>query len=410
MGNLLVLTGERYNLLETGLVLTVSSEDALYPKSRIYGRRPIQPFKFTSTTNQTITIDGNRIENGDLDDWSAGAPVGWTETGTVDETTTAGEFRSGSAAKIAALSNIVQDFTVRAGERIVINGWRRISAAPAVFEARLINLQTGRRWNGSTWVDTDSAFLTDSTNTSYTEYAATTATVEAFSAAQRDTYTLRLQLSHAGPSGTVMADDWFVWAEVDFASIHGHNLTALVAAQLRSSTDNFSASDVLQATMTKAQPSFFASITTVAHRYWRLRFSGTNHEPIRIGEAVIGQARVLTRKMSDAGYEIQYVENDSAAESETGEVMVVKRTDDARRILGMEFDFTSHAEYEEARDEVFRRSRGRAHPLVIVPDSARPDVIFGNIDNRWRVRRLLETLYSENALLVAEAPFPIVTA
>lgn len=406
-----MLLGERYNLFETGLNLTVTSEDAFYPKSRIYGRRPIQPFRFASAGvgGDSITIDGNRLRNGDLNSWTAGAPVDWVETGTVDETTTAGEFRSGSAAKIAALSRITQEFTARAGERIVINGWRRISAT-ATFEARLINVQTGRRWNGTTWADADNTFLSDSSNTTYTEYAATTATVEAFAAAERDTYTLRLDIRNAGIGGNAFADDWAIWAEVDFAAIFGHNIDATVPAQLRSSTDNFSASDVLQATMTKAQPSFYTTITTSAHRYWRLRFFGTNHEAIRIGEAVIGQYRTMTRKMSDAGIDMQYVENDNAAESETGELLVVSRADHERRIIGLEFDFTSHAEFEEGRDEVFRRSRGRAHPLIVVPDSSRPDVIFGHIENRWKARRVLDTLYRENVLYITEAPFPIVTS
>jgi hypothetical protein len=77
--------------------------------------------------------------------------------------------------------------------------------------------------------------------------------------------------------------------QVTFCSVHGHNIdSGVTAIQLRKSSDNFSANDVLVVTMTKATPSFYDASFDQTERYWRLRFVGTNGDPLSIGEWVLG--------------------------------------------------------------------------------------------------------------------------
>ncbi len=416
MGSTLVLTGQRYNVLETGTV-TVSTEDSLYPATRLYDGRPIQPFKFSSTADQTIDIDGNRITNGNLDTWSGGAPSGWTVDGTVAETTTAGEFRSGSAARVDSNGSITMTFWARSGERIVINGWRRILAAgQGVAQAFLRNVNTGRQWDGSSWVSGVFAgpFLEDSTNTAYTEYGPTAVTVEAYSVTKTDLCQMELQLVNGDLTGGdyVFFDDWFVWPSIDFLSIHGHNIISSVSVALRRGS-TFPAGS-LEVTLTLDSPSFYTYRSTVRDdRYWRIIVSGDNLTAPYLGEVVLGRALALARKPDLGGVTLAERSEAIVATSEYGERHAVQRMTANRRRLAMGFRFATEATYTEARDEVNRRSGGvpSSYPFVIVPDSNRAEVLHGAlVGGEWGVRRLTTDYFSDNDILVEENAFPLLTS
>lgn len=420
MGNLRVLAGQRYNVLETGTV-TVSSEDPLFPASRLYDGRPIQPFRFTSNSSAAITVDGNRIVNGNLNTWSGGFPTGWdvpAGAGVVAETTTAGEFRSGSAARVNGGFQLQQDFTARAGERLVLNGWRRIlGAGQGVARAYLLNLQTGNYWTGSgqTWTDAITTFVNDSTNTSYTQYSGSP-TVEDFSTVLKDTCTLRLILSNADATATdyVFYDDWFLWPQITFASIHGHNIAAATTVELHSSTDNFSASDVTEGEfLFKEQPAFWNNFTVITNRYLRLAFSGfVQDELIYIGEAVIGYDTTPSQRI-DRGARLIEVTDDLASVGETGQRYAVQRSTHNRRVLELSFHFSTASAktyYENVRNELFRRAGGRIHPVVIVPDETFPEVIHGHIDSELGVVTELTDYMTGTEIRIAESPFPLLTS
>jgi hypothetical protein len=76
----------------------------------------------------------------------------------------------------------------------------------------------------------------------------------------------------------------------DYALIYGHDLfTQGATVEVRSSTDNFSASDVLQASSTPASNDpVLLTFNSASFRYWRLRFTGATAPSIAIG--VIGAA------------------------------------------------------------------------------------------------------------------------
>lgn len=74
----------------------------------------------------------------------------------------------------------------------------------------------------------------------------------------------------------------------DYALLHGHNLKSVGASvEVRGSTDDFGASDVLVASGTPASDEpFLLTWASVAYRYWRLRFTGSTPPAIPI--AAIG--------------------------------------------------------------------------------------------------------------------------
>lgn len=414
MGDILVLAGERYNVLQTGTV-TVSTEDPLYPGSRLYDGRPIQPFKTTGTTDETIDVDGNRVVNGNFDSWSAGAPTGWTVGGTVTEETVA--VRSGSAVRIngGGASYVLQRVTCRSGEQINIDGWRRILAAgQGQFKAYLLNRATNHYWDGATWATPFAPFVSDSTNTSYTQHSSTV-TVEGYSTVLADTCPIDLILLNDDPTATdyVYVDDWFIWPSIDFCAVFGHNLGSGTGIELlRGSSSPASTSETL---LTVKPTSFYVKLgTTRTTRYYRLRFvNPSNVEAFVLGEVVLGKVATLTRRMTDEGYTIQDEFDTIAAVSETGDHMAVSRSNGPRKNLSMEFRFTgtsADTDLDQQREELFERSQGDARSVVIVPDSARPDVVMGKIDRSFGVRRFLSDYYTGRTLVVNGLPFPLLTS
>jgi hypothetical protein len=76
---------------------------------------------------------------------------------------------------------------------------------------------------------------------------------------------------------------------VDYWAVYGHDLyTQGATIELRASTDNFSASNVLVDTLTPASNDAFARyVTSVSYRYWRLRITGTTMPSLAI--AALGE-------------------------------------------------------------------------------------------------------------------------
>ena len=71
---------------------------------------------------------------------------------------------------------------------------------------------------------------------------------------------------------------------VDYWAVYGHDLfTQSATIELRGSTDNFSASDVLLDTATRANNKALARyINSASYRYWRLRITGSTMPSIAI--------------------------------------------------------------------------------------------------------------------------------
>ena len=422
-----VLTGARFNLLESGTVTvssTVSTEDPLFPRTNLYDGRPSRPFRMLTSAALTsiggisicdVTVDGNQVLNGNFDVWSAGTPVSWTEndTGTaaVTETTTVGEVVTGSAAKLAAGTGnayLWQDIVVRSGQKRRIEFFARADAGG--LDVLLQNLATGNGWNGSAWVAGAATPVAIGTVATMTAFGANY-TVEPFSTTQTDLCTLRILIAATGTK-TGFVDDLYDFPAVDVMTMHGHNLEpGGFLCVLRSDTAAFAGAGTLEATAVVAQPAFYVLLAAAVYRrYWRVRVTGSWWQTLicEIGELVIGQAYSLLQGAT-YGAELGFLRDDVATETGLGEQHVYARTRQARRTLGLKFRFDSETKYRAARDEMFKRSGGRVNPLVIIPDTTLPDVIYGRIDRSWKVTRSLVAYYDQNDLTVVESAFPIAT-
>lgn len=88
----------------------------------------------------------------------------------------------------------------------------------------------------------------------------------------------------------------------DSALIYGHDLhTQGASIEIRASTDNFSASDVLIDSLTPASDDpFLLEFASASYRYWRLKITGTTMPSLAI--VVIGAALVMPKYLS-SGYD-----------------------------------------------------------------------------------------------------------
>ncbi|NIO41042.1 MAG: hypothetical protein GTO41_13240, partial [Burkholderiales bacterium] len=183
------------------------------------------------------------------------------------------------------------------------------------------------------------------------------------------------------------ADDYITFdlgaaKNVDFCSIHYHNIdTGVTAIRLYSKTSAFaSATDgTLEATFTKATPTFYTHLTSpVNRRYWKVSFIGTNGSPIELGEIVLGEASVFTNNQRPQ-WETQYRRRQIRNTTRAGEVHVYNITDQEERIVQLTYRPDSSAAFEEVRDDIYQGTNGGATPFVIVPDGDREEVIHGRI-------------------------------
>jgi hypothetical protein len=420
-----VLAGERFNNLEAGTV-SISSTDSVgtytapavadpsFPVSNLYDGRPSRSFRPLVAPvfpfGLGLAVDGNALTNGALETWSGGLLANWTRTGTgnVTQTSAAGEFVTGSAAKFSGGSSpaIYQDFVVRSGQARCLTFWLKA----VVMTATLQNLQTGKTLSAAgTW----GSLQTVGTGLAAYSQFTVNYTVEPFSTTQAPLVTLRLTITGSPAGTTGFADEIADYPAVDFVSVHGHNLDQHVSLQLKSCDEPlFGISAAVQATMTPLQPSCYSILPAkIYKRYWQLTLLPGNSPAIavpEIGELVIGQAYALAQAPT-YGAELGFIRDDVATETGLGEAHVYGRGTQPRRTLGLKFRFDSETKYRDARDEIFRRCGGRVNPLVIVPDTTLPDVIYGRIDRSWKVTRSLVSYYDQNDLSVAESAFPIPT-
>jgi hypothetical protein len=425
-----VLTGERFNNLETGtvslastagngVVLGTAAADPLFPLANAYDGRPSRTFrpgaKPAYPLGLGIVVDGNALINGSLETWSGGVLSSWTQSGggTVTQTVVAGEFVLGSAAKFAGggAPTIAQDYVVRSGQARCLDIWLRGAGGANNMSAVLQNLQTGNTLaaGGASW--SPFQVVAVSSGVAYNHFQINY-TVEPFSAAQAPLVTLRLSIQ--GPSGvaTGFADELADYPAVNFVSVHGHNLDLNVAAKLYSCAEPTFAAPTLEQTAAIIHPAFYGLLPALIYRrYWNFETTpastGMSALP-ELGEVVIGQTYALTQAPT-YGVELGFIRDDVATETGLGEQHVYGRAKHPRRTVGLKFRFDSETKYRAARDEIYRRCGGRVNPLVIVPDTTLPDVIYGRIDRSWKVTRSLVAYYDNNDLTVAESAFPIAT-
>lgn len=423
MSSFRVIAGERLNILSrvAAANITVSSEDALYPKAGLYDGLPV-PWKASAiAADRLVSVDLNMNAYHALESWTGAVPAGWTKTvtgtGTAVETTTAGERRSGSAAKIgggaSGTGKLSIDIVVRAGEYLELRGWMRGDATVAAL-ARVYNPATGH------YLQTDGTWLTAAADIA-SEIPATYAEkskqfrVETYSVIRQHLTTVRLELVVTG-NGFGYFDDWYLYPGVDFCGIFGHNLDPVITPEFRGSTDNFSGSDVLLATLTMARPSFYGMLVARAYyRYVRFKMVGTNYSGANsIGELVIDQTTTMSRGARHPGvhaWDIKYEDPQIRNSTRSGQVWAYEEVDQVPRLLRLPFFNVTAEESDEYRQEILERSRFGLHNIVVIPADDEATVILGRLDPSWDVQRVfLDPPRHTHDIYVRENPVAIATS
>lgn len=193
-----------------------------------------------------------------------------------------------------------------------------------------------------------------------------------------------------------------------FASIHGHNVdSGITALQLRKSTDNFSANDVLVDTFTVVDTAMYVSFNSTSSRYWRLKFTGTNTDPIWIGEWVLGVSSSLTTNQ-EYGWSVGVGMPQVRVTNKAGQILATNLSNSYLRELEMEFISNSESDKNEVL-ALHVDSYWGQEPIVIVPDSNDEIVVHGRVSNAWKYKlnEGVSTIYTYG-LTVVEDPLPVI--
>ena len=410
------------NLLARAVLITPAPAlDAILGVGSLYDGRAKTITKFGSlVADSKVTID-LALFAGAFETWGGGAPAGWTKTtsgtGTVVETVVGAEVRSGSAAKGnkgSGTAQLSRTITVRVGERLTLDVWLRIAAA-GQSKVQIYDVLTHKYLtSGGAWQTGATYCASEVASTNYVN-TVRTFTVEDWQAHQANTTQLRILWEDTGAGGGsdfAFVDDLYVYPTWNFCSIHGHNIDAGTAVELRSDTAAFAGAGTLEATLTNRVPSFHAYLSAPVGKRWaRVTLVGTNSAIPYLGELVIGYAETAARKIKD-GWEVREMESQVRNVSPVGEVFALNRTQFTRRAIRPTFKALSDAQWREGRDDIFRRCRGGANPLVIVPMDDEDVVLLGRIDDTIAAQRAFRTSGGqllEYDLPVAESPFNSLT-
>jgi hypothetical protein len=340
---MLYAAGEHANLLGRALSVTLSpAVDALFPASNLGDGRPTRPAKHGSNAaNPSVTFDT-----------AAFTPQG---AGTVT-------------------------IVVRSGER------RRITST-GTTSISIQNLSTGKYLTtGSAWQAGATSCLTSAGSRDYQ--------VESFSLCQAALVLLKIVIT----SGTGVWDQprW------NALGVIGHNLDPGLTCEMRSSSDNFSGSNVLEVTGSILQPAFYFYDGTagITNRYGRLLHTGTNQATPWYGEIFPCWLESSVDR-PDVGMEIQYEEPQVRNAGPLGDTHVYNLAPWPRRIARMQFDQLATTGAIETRQEIILRCRGGAYPILLVPVESEPMVIHGRPTEKWSETRFISTRW-RNDLVIAE--------
>lgn len=427
---MLYIAGRLLNLLERARAITLSpAAAAAFPPGALHDGYADLICKFgANSASPTTTIDlamtdQNNADNANFDTWNAGAPTSWavttTGTGTVVETTTGGEVRSGSAPKMnkgTGTARVTKTYRVRAGERLSFSLWLRIAGAGQA-KAQLYNPITKKYLtSGFLWQSAQAYFATEIASTSYIEKTGDF-TVESFSTCQDAITYLELTVEDTGTGGGsdfAFVDDVFMWPNWNALVVSGHNIEPGMAPELRSSTDNFGSVNTLEATPAVRQPSFFAVLSVAStRRYARITYSGVQSAQagaVWSGEVAVCYLETALRGMSggETGYQLRFLPDNIMTSAPGGKVIASRSAQQRRRVLSCRVRSTSDASWREQRDEITGRCHGALWPIVFVPVDTEDVVLHGRLDESWQAQRLLPSLFDDD-LVISDNPFPRVT-
>jgi hypothetical protein len=386
-------------------VTALGAMDAQFPITNIVDGFPSKPARWAANAGgEGFTYDARLLLNGDFETaFAGGVPgTGWTAQAGVTATreTGAGLFHGGAAAlRVSGAGGgaVYYDITCSPGDRLQIIGWaRKVAAGNNDAQIQIQNLST-LSWltAGGAW-QVAGASIISIAGTTYTSVTLAF-TVESFAACQQTDVVLRVYFMTGGGGGTAtdaLYDDVAVVPGVDVVGVFGAGVTLTVPTNaignamswpaglpidIRTSPDNSVFS--LLTSLTPKSPSFYKVFTLTYANYWKLSWATAIPIPARttsvfafLGEVVFGQTISLSRGINSA-VKVSASEPHLDAATRTGEVRSTLLTTAPRHELEVQFTYTSQADYEEARDQIWRLSRHGAYPFVFIHDDQDADIV-----------------------------------
>lgn len=362
-----------------------------YPTSSLYDGRTSSFWAFGSLlADSYVRQDLNRVRNGGFETFASGAFTSWTsDTATssapAEETsiklTGARSAKLQAGALIGSYSGMTQTLLFRAGEKV--RGTVSVYAeSGSSMQVVIADLSSGKSLNSSgQWVSgTNSVFATVTT-------AAWSTSAIAFQVRSRrqiggNLATIRISV-HNRRVGTSFVstigyvDEFRLWPETNLVVLSGHNVPAAMPAEVRSSTDNFAAVDVLEGTMVPRPRNQYAYLPTpCTSRYIQVQFATyVSPEAIRATELVIGYATAPAESPS-WGFSVRRIFRQLRNNDRT--LLLAAAPEDA-----IDLQFEPHtSEVEELEDFVELCLDGSL--AVVIPSTTRDEVIVGRTPDVWQ--------------------------
>lgn len=417
--------GYQANLLQRAAALgsiTVTNENANLPKTNLYDGTGAVFMGSAEATPFNITVDMGQVPpNGGFESAFVGglptAAWGKTSGATLTRNTAIPRSGAGCLACDGTTANYAYyDLTVYPGQRLKIEAAARVltGAGPSA-KVKVRNMFTGRLLdtNGA-WQTAGATSIVDNATTSYV-LGSVTFQVETGQSLP-PTMTLRLEFyCILSATDTPVYDDVAIYYGVNFCSVHWTNIQQSAGSppQLRSSTDNFSGSDTLEAEMTVAKPAFYSVLSApVYRRYWR-HVSGRDGNLLNgaapyFGELWIGCVETAGRAQ-DYGWSLTPAFPQIRTRTPFGAEAVNQVGLFEQRRLAMNFRPGASSEYLELYDRLYRITSGGALPLVIVPYDSDDVVIHGRLGAELGVNRELITRWGFSMEVLETCPSLIVS-
>ena len=304
MANAFFLSGLAANACVQAQGVTVTSEDADFPKANLQNGFPWKPFRFGDlTTNQTIEFDCNVVVNPSFETDADGTspPTGWTIPtggGTPDVSTAQASEGTKSLRLNAASEAAYQDVLVVPGNTYRLSASLYGDGTDPV-NAYLYDPLSGKWLNsGQSWVTTKTAWATK-TPTGFTN-SAINFVVEPAEDGHVGAGRLRIQFERPGSiTGAAYVDSVYFYPKITVAAIAYHTLpfawTLLVQSDDEPTFTSPAAHGTLPANRFRTYLKF-AGPSPDPHRYWRFSFEGTPVDGYRpwIGQPILGERKVMT--------------------------------------------------------------------------------------------------------------------
>jgi hypothetical protein len=449
VSNILVGVGQYMNLLNLAKLVTISAPDAQLVAANLFDGLPTRPGRTTNVTALFVTVDFDHIQNqnGGFANWTGGSPVGITKvtsgSGTVTQVNPAGGAHSGaSCAKlfrnnVADNAYVLLDFLVPSGSYWLPDCWTydgNLQSNVAVQNLDTGNYLTSFITGGipagayQTWTGgvTDPAHASSlmtlgaGSGAWGENKAVVPIRVEPYSVTRKDLTRIRVYLGlfsdSSGPNPiTTYLDDFGLWCDPFFSSVHYHNLPVGAVVKIQSSPDSSTWTD--QVTLQVAPQSFWGQWARAHTRY--LRF---NAQPVAqggtpdgfldgaawLGELTFVQPDTLAmHEMMDGqarGRSFDQVRDDRGLFAYPLATQAMRDRPLSFEPLGPDGGGTELFEFEEM---LVDRSLSGAYPLVVVPDDTKPDVYFGRIPPQNSVSRNSYPRF-KGMLALQEFPPPVV--